>query len=81
MNLLISTPSSDIRPASNLGAAMGDSSTFTRRIPSLGLQSNNVKKFKISPDHHNWEMLTWKGEAQLQWHSLVQEPWSFPMSP
>ena len=43
MNLLISTPSSDIRPASNLGAAMGDNSTFTRRIPSFGLQSNHVK--------------------------------------
>ena len=44
MNLLISTPSSDIRPASNLGAAMGDNSTFTRRIPSFGLQSIHIKK-------------------------------------
>ena len=81
MNLLISTPSSDIRPASNLGAAMGDNSTFTRRIPSFGLRSDHVKKFTIAPDYHSWEMLTWKGEVQSQWHSLAQEPWSFPMSP
>ena len=81
MNLLISTPSSDIRPASNLGAAMGDNSTFTRRIPSFGLQSSHAKKVKIAPHYTNREMLTWKGEAQSQWHSLVQEPWSFPMSP
>ena len=81
MNLLISTPSSDMRPASNLGAAMGDNSTFTRRIPSFGLQSNHVKKFKIGPYYQNWKMLTWKGGVQSQWHSLAQEPWSFPMSP
>merc|ERR1719369_479995 len=35
--LLISTPSSVILPVSNLGAAIGDSSIFTIRMPSLGL--------------------------------------------